>query len=451
MSPKHKTLTRQALQGQRGVNVLEEVVLEMGSRWSPSGPNEVGIDGYIELFDPQTGRALGTTVAAQSKAVTTFERDTPDTFEFTCDARDLDYWMQGNLPVILVVSRPATREAFWISIKEYFSDPAKRATGKAIFVKANQRFTKDALSNLLQLGRSRDLGLYLAPPPREEILHANLLELESSPKWIYSAQTRHRSPGEILAALRATASSRIAGEWISRERSIVAFFDLSDPPWPTVCDEGTVESFPTTEWSDSDDPDRRRQFVQLLGRSLREQLYPMGIRYWPDEDCFAFSGTTDRQHTYQALQRRSRVTVVKRFGRSTDDGRTYSRIRHLAFRARFRRLVDKWYLEITPTYRFTWNGTALDRFHAEWLSGIKRMEGNRAVLSHVMLWADLLARPEFTPPHRPTLGFRPPESFKASVGIDDVGWSARDPEPPLDDADNEELLLLPFLTGEPGE
>ena len=40
--------------GQRGINLLEHIVLEMGSRWTASGPNEIGIDGYIELFDPNT-------------------------------------------------------------------------------------------------------------------------------------------------------------------------------------------------------------------------------------------------------------------------------------------------------------------------------------------------------------------------------------------------------------
>lgn len=33
----------------------------MESRWTPSGPNEVGIDGYIELFDPATRKPLGLT------------------------------------------------------------------------------------------------------------------------------------------------------------------------------------------------------------------------------------------------------------------------------------------------------------------------------------------------------------------------------------------------------
>ena len=442
---KPKTLSRQALQGQRGVNVLENVVLDMGSRWSPAGPNEVGIDGYVELFDPASGRALGTTLAAQSKAVGRFEAETPDTLEFTCAERDIDYWMQGNLPVILVVSCPATREAYWVSIKDYFSEPARRATGKVVFEKKRQRFAKEALSDLLLLGRGRDLGLYLAPIPREETLYTNLLELASMPERIYVARTPHRSPGQVWAALRSSSAQRSSGEWILRDKSILALFDLAERPWTEVCEEGTVEGFSTDEWSQSDDPDRQRQFVQLLGRALAEQLNSLGVRYWPQEDCFAFSGSNDRQIGYQALQRRSRVTVVKRFERAREDGRVFVRIRHLAFRGRFRRLAEKWYLEITPTYRFTWDGIRLDRFHADWLSGIKRIEGNRAVLSHVLLWSDVIARPQLTEVGRASLVFKLPETVVSPVGIDDGGWSARDPEgPPQEDADGDGTSLLPF-------
>lgn len=77
----------------------------MGSRWTPSGANEVGIDGYIELFDPTTHVAVGKTLAVQSKVVSVFLNDTAEIFDFWCDRRDLDYWLQGNMPVILVVSQ----------------------------------------------------------------------------------------------------------------------------------------------------------------------------------------------------------------------------------------------------------------------------------------------------------------------------------------------------------
>jgi hypothetical protein len=46
----------------------------------------------------------------------------------------------------------------------------------------------------------------------------------------------------------------------------------------------------------------------------------------------------------------------------------------MAFRGQFRLLEDQWYLEITPTYRFTRDGYALDRFHEDRLKGIKALK-----------------------------------------------------------------------------
>jgi hypothetical protein len=64
-----KTISASSVTGQKGINLIERIVLDMESRWTPSGQNEVGIDGYIELFDPATRIALGLTLAAQSKVV----------------------------------------------------------------------------------------------------------------------------------------------------------------------------------------------------------------------------------------------------------------------------------------------------------------------------------------------------------------------------------------------
>jgi hypothetical protein len=100
------------------VNLIEGIVLDMESRWTPSGPNEVGIDGYIELFD----KALGLTLAAQSKVATGVGADQKPTFDFWCAPADLEYWLAGNMPVILVVSDPASKEAWWVPVKEYFRD-----------------------------------------------------------------------------------------------------------------------------------------------------------------------------------------------------------------------------------------------------------------------------------------------------------------------------------------
>src|SRR5262249_28968697 len=125
-------------------------------------------------------------------------------------------------------------------------------------------------------------------------------------------------------------------------------------------------------------------------------------------------------------------------------------LRHLAFHGRFRRVGGDWFLELTPTYRFTRDGDRLDRFHAERLSGIKRIEGNRAVLSAVLFWADYLSRRRglFSQTSR-VLGFGSLEQFSLPVGIEDAHWSARDLTLAKGKATKHQELLLPFTDVEP--
>src|SRR6266571_5128743 len=122
---RRKSVSRQGLLGQQGVNLVERIVLEMGSRWTPSGPNEVGIDGYIELFDPSSREALGLTVAVQSKVHSALATD----------------------------------------------------------AKSEQRFGADSFRQLLKIGAPKP-GLYLAPTRCHEVLHSNLLRLKDYPSEI---------------------------------------------------------------------------------------------------------------------------------------------------------------------------------------------------------------------------------------------------------------------------
>jgi len=440
-----KTLSQQGLLGQKGVNLVERIVLDMGSRWSPSGPNEVGIDGYIELFDASNAEALGRTLAVQSKAVSKFSAETSDHFDFWCNQRDIDYWLYGNMPVVLVVSRPDSGEAFWIPVKEYFSNPERLATTKVRFSKRDDRFTPHSLSQLAALARPTTQGLYLSPLPRKERLFSNLLKLERFPQSIWIGCTECRRAGEVWAALRHKGAD-VAGSWILREKNLVSFHDLSAPAWTTVCDPGTVDSFGVDEWAASDDPDRCRQFVELLNQSLRSQVAPH-VRYWPAEDCYAFSGRIQdgtKKRAYGSLKRRSSISVVSKFQSKSADGRLFEWLRHLAFRGQFRRFGGDWYLEITPTYRFTSDGLALERFHEDRLKGIKRLEGNRAVLSAVMFWADLL-RPKkdlFDSGNLP-LVFGRLETFETDVGLDDNAWGSHehDATDRVDPAETQSMLL----------
>ena len=417
----------------------------MGSRWTPSGPNEVGIDGYIELFDPHTREPLGRTLAVQSKAVSEFANDTEETCDYWCTRADIHYWMRGNTAVVLVLSRPTSGEAYWVSIKDYFG-AGEVGSPRIRFSKRSNRFSLESLPQLLDIATSSSHVLYLAPAPKEERLHSNLLPLIRFPEKVYTARSDCRFAKDVWSLLSG-AGDGVDGAWILREGMMLAFHDLGEEPWFLVCDPGTVEAIETSYWADSNDPDRLRTFVQLLNRTLRSQVFG-AVRYWPQEDCYAFTASADkplRRWTYQSAKQKSTITVVQRYVHTAGD-RKYQWLRHLAFRGQFRVFEREWYLEITPTYRFTHDGQALDRFHSERLAGIKRLEGNRAVLSALLLWSDFLRRPvDLFDQRSPVLGFGELVTAEIDVGLADAAWlSADETATRSNQADPVDLLYLPF-------
>jgi Domain of unknown function (DUF4365) len=441
--PRPKTISATGVTGQKGINLIERVVLDMESHWTPSGPNEVGIDGYIELFDPSSRKALGLTLAAQSKVVSSVGRDASPTFDYWCDPADVEYWTGGSMPVILVVSSPATGDAYWVSVQDYFKSWTRGQPTTVTFTKATQRFTKDSFRDLLNLAAPK-AGLYLAPAPKTEKLHSNLLRVEAFPERLYFADTECRWPSEVWALLRKSHRDPDAG-WVIKGKRFISFHDLSEEPWTAVCDDGTVESFPTSDWSDSDDVERQHVFVQLLNQTLRAQLHGEA-RYWSKEECFAFLGTKERKVGYQSLKRHSRITAVSQFSKTGKDGRTFEWLRHIAFRGKFRLLDGQWFLEITPTYRFTRDGFELERFHEDRLKGIKQLEGNRAVLSSVLFWADYLRpRKDLFAGEPPPIRFGELVTFGSPVGVNDRQWLASDPEFGKEAVLQKDSLFLPDL------
>jgi hypothetical protein len=417
----------------------------MGSRWTPSGPNEVGIDGYIELFDPATRVSLGLTLAAQSKVVSSI-RDASEEFRYTCHPSDLEYWLKSNIPVILIVSDPETTQAYWVWIQEVFQDWKPGSPTTVLFQKSRNRFDSSVLRDLMKIGAPAQ-GLYIAPRPEPERLWSNLLRIDSLPDIVYVGGTMLRSAGEVWQILNQKKVRPRSG-WILWEKKILSFDDLSSDEWDGICELGTVEGFETTEWAESSDSDRKRVFVQLLNQTLKAQLNSRA-RYWPKEDCFALMGQ-QRKQSYKSLKRNSGLSVVSKFTAKSKDGRVFDYWRHLAFHGQFRMLEDVWYLEITPTYRFTSDGYRRDLFHESRLKKIKEIEGNRAVLSCVLFWANFL-QPEDTlfSDATPPIVFGKLRTFDISIGIDDKSWQQDDPETEdMDQQGSLQSLLQIELLGE---
>ena len=387
-----KKITSQSIIGQKGAHLIEGIVLRMGYVWRPMSIFDVGIDGEIEIRDPETGEATNTIVKVQAKATSRrFQSETADSFEYTCNQRDLDYWLQGNVPVILVVCRPDTGEAYWVSIRDYFKNLAVLKTRKIRFDKRGHCFDVSCASRLKQLALPKDSGIYFAPAQKTEKLYSNLLEVASFASTIYVAGTDYRKRGKVWEILNSM-EANVGPEWLLIDKQIVSFYNLKESPFDKICDLGTCESFRTFEWASSEDENIKRQFVQLLNLCLKQRTWLSGLRFCKEQKCYYFPATKNlkpRRVRYQNLQKRVPRVVFKQYSKKSDPSqKTYCR--HEAFEGQFLRLGSEWYLEITPTYRFTSDGFNEDKFRDTRLQGIKRLDRNPAVLGQVLMWKDLL-------------------------------------------------------------
>jgi nucleoside phosphorylase len=286
-------------------------------------------------------------------------------------------------------------------------------------------------------------GSYTGPASRVEHLVSNLLRVESFAPTLYLAETRLRKKEQLWGAFQEV-DEVCPSEVVLKDRRLLSFRDLREFPWTRVCDRGTVEEFGAEEWAYSPDPDRRREFVQLLNGALREKLRP-AIRYWSQQGVYAFAPSRDLTpltRRYQHGMRYVRRTVFDVYTTtSKSTGKTYTHYRHLAFRGHFRLLDGRWYLEITPTFIFTRDGRTIHRFHEDWLKGIKRLDRNRAVLAQLLVWQAQLREEGdmFSPPY-PYLTFDQLEEVRLDVGILDEAWQAQD-ELALPDHTDETGLL----------
>lgn len=424
-----KKVSEQVVIGQRGVNLIERYVLEMGHAWNAS-TIDAGIDGRIELCNPETREALNHIILVQSKATTRrFPGEDSDKFEWSCDARDVDYWMQGNAPVILVVSRflDGIEEAYWIDVKRYFADPARRKTSRARFDKNRDRFDATCTAALLDVAKPVGDGIYLGPPPVREELHSNLLRVTALAEHIYTADTDFSKAGQVWARFKELGIKPGGGEWALRGNRLLSFRDLGEGAFRRVVDPGTVERHDTQHWAGTEDDDLRKDFVQLLNQTLSSRLYPLGIRFDRDEKYYHFMATRNlrtRRVSYRSRIKNASRDVFKPYPNKKDPKRI-SYYRHLAFKGQFRRYDSVWYLEIMPTYRYTSDGYRVHPFAQEYLKRIKEDESNDAVSGQVIMWASLLADQGGFLDTAEFLRFGGLETFSLDVGVDDASWKGR--------------------------
>ena len=439
-----KKVTSQGIIGQQGANLIEQIVQKMGYIWRPTPIFDVGIDGEIEIRDPMSGEMTNAIIKVQSKATTKqFQSETDNSFEYRCEQKDLDYWLRGNVPIVLVVCRPDTDEAYWVSIRDYFRDPAIQKTRKVLFDKQRDRFDASCAAALKKLALPKDSGIYFAPLQKTETLYTNLLKVTSLVPKIYVASTNYRKRRAVWDKFYSM-EVKVGPEWILTDKKIFSFHKLDEPPFDAICDLGTCESFDTREWASSQDEDTKRQFVQLLNKCLSEKTRLLGLEFNKTHKHYHFRPTRElriRKVSYQSVKKRGNREVFKQYVKKNDPTqKTYCR--HSAFKGHFLRLSNEWYLEISPTYHFTSDGYSKHKFRAELLQGIKRLDRNPAVLGQLLMWADYLSQSTLFSAEYPLLRFGQLATVDINTSLPDGVWSKSEEKDTSEEEDTDNQLEL---------
>jgi len=434
---KHKQIGHADMRGDKGIALIHRIVNDMGFVWNALHL-EAGIDGIIEIRDAVTAEVSNFIIQVQSKAGGSyFKAETDTAFEFLCDERDLDYWLRGNAPVVLVVSRPEQDEAYWVSIKDYFHDPKLRKARKIVFSKDCDRFELACRDRLAALALPADSGHYLTALPQSDTLVSNLLPVADYPKRLFRAATKLRFPTQVWEHLNET-RDQAKPEWFLHNGFIYAFHDLTFAPWTKVCISSTTENLAANDFAFSDDPNWRYVFVRMIRACLEQILYRQGVRFSKDRRHHFFRSTPDLTE-----RKVGGLSVFKAYpSKTTPDRIAY--YRHRAAELSLIRFGEKWYVEITPTYHFTQDGWKLSRYFDERLTGIKQLERqNKTHLRQVRLWEEVLCQTHLVPsPPKPRqrslfddkveseapitpyslLSFDPLVSFEVDWGVPESAW-----------------------------
>ncbi|RWJ32028.1 DUF4365 domain-containing protein [Mesorhizobium sp.] len=431
-----KKITRQQLAGSQGEAFVRERAHDMGFLFNPYGQPEAGIDGLLELRDPATGEVKGQLVAAQVKTRDdgNYTAETDSTFEYLLDSRDVEYWRQSNLPVIIVLVHLGRKEAYWKSVDA----GTGLGTRRLLFDKTKDRFDAGAREAIAALCVAKGgWGVWFPPLQGGEPGHLNMVEVVL-PETIYVAASPYKTGKQALAELLA-AEARPPYDWVIRGGQFLSFSDPRGGPLEVVIDAGSVDDIPAEEIAFPDDEADERNVIEILRRTLGAQLDGL-LSFSRDQKAFYFPampGSIERTYHYTSLKQKTSADVVKKYEK---DGKLKF-VRHHAFEPRFWRLGDSWMMSISPTFVFTWDGFRPDRFASGRLAGKKQREFNSSLLGQFVMWRNLLtglgapaANAElFAEPERAAiLRFKALEVMTLPKGVPDELWRASEPELPAD-------------------
>lgn len=380
MARPSKLHTKQSESERSAIAALDQAVGALGHVWRETRNTDVGFDGQVELIDTETRGATGIHVGVQVKSRQDAGTGFGDTFAFGCPPKDVDYWLASNLPVLLVLYNPVSRELWAKDVRAWFrAQPGQRSTGKVVFDRTEDRLTDPVLFGLLD----PDGGTVVpAAPPRTYTDRAilNIVPVTKVPETVWCAPSPVTGWPGIAALFDTPDAAEFLIDAVSHAGKVwaTAPFDTDD--------RAKVVNGPVTEL----------RFEKLAGNDthLATRLLYGTLRAQTNRDLRFVGGTNpfsyfraqgDEPVVARGVARGPGRTVVSPQQRK--DGSGVSGYRHYALRSQLLHLDEQWHLAIDHDYHFTVDGIRESKFAGEKRAGMARRERNPARRDLIRFWA----------------------------------------------------------------
>jgi hypothetical protein len=174
-------------------------------------------------------------------------------------------------------------------------------------------------------------------------------------------------------------------DWHVFEKKLISFKCLDDKnePLSKLVEIGTVEEFSIDEFVDINFK-HEAALSQLIDSSIQELLHYKGIQWLKKERMFRFRPPKlpkERKVTWKNKKLATR-TVVKEVWNQERTQIVY--FQQLSFKIQSFKSEGDWYVAITPSWNYTYDGYTSHKFESELISKKKKLETNNAVYQHFM-------------------------------------------------------------------
>lgn len=156
MSKDLPTLTDSDRLGRLGVAIVQKIVeQQIGWLFRIQESRDYGIDGEIEVVKGGS-QVTGRLIAAQVKCGNSWFKETDDNgYVFRPENKHVKYWADYSLPVIVILCKPDTEDAWWVEVSDATISRSSTGRGWKIHIPFGQNLDVLAATTLSMIAGRR--------------------------------------------------------------------------------------------------------------------------------------------------------------------------------------------------------------------------------------------------------------------------------------------------------